>query len=191
MLITANHKDKNWRGITVKRGQLVTGLHSLSKATGLSIQQIRTCFTRLKSTNEITIKSTNKYSVITLTNYSSYQDKPENQQAEQQAEQQTSNKQSTTNNNVNNKKENNKKKKTPELILDDWQPNDVNRQWLNDEGITEIDQQRIIRNFRDYWRLEKAKRANWDASFRKNPVVKDEIKRIQAKGSAEPWSYSI
>ena len=30
LLLSANHTDKSWRGITVKRGQIVVGLESLS-----------------------------------------------------------------------------------------------------------------------------------------------------------------
>ena len=73
LLINANHEDGNWRGISIKRGQIITGRNSLSENTGISSQTIRTCLSRLKSTNEITIKSTNKYSIITITKYDDYQ----------------------------------------------------------------------------------------------------------------------
>ena len=100
ILIKANYSDSNWRGIEVKRGQLITGLLSISKHTGLSTQSIRTCLNRLKSTNEITIKSTNKYSIITLVNYDKYQsfDKKITSKTTINItnEQQTINKQSTT-----------------------------------------------------------------------------------------------
>lgn len=97
LIVLANTEDKKWHGIEIKRGQLVTGLKKLSGYTGLSVQQIRTCLGRLKSTNEITINSTNKFSVITVCNYATYQDKnDDSQQTNQQAAQQSNNKQSTT-----------------------------------------------------------------------------------------------
>lgn len=74
LLLSVNFDDKKWRGIDVKRGQMITGRKVLSKETGMSEQSIRTCLERLKSTNEITIKATNQYSMLTLTNYESYQD---------------------------------------------------------------------------------------------------------------------
>ena len=74
LLLSANHTDKSWRGITVKRGQIVVGLESLSIELGLSIQKIRTALKHLKSTNEIAIETTNKFSVITLVNWEKYQD---------------------------------------------------------------------------------------------------------------------
>jgi hypothetical protein len=73
LLLKANHEDKKWRGMVVKRGQLVTGRKALSEEIGLSEQQIRTSLTKLKSTSELTIQSTNRYSLVTLTNYDSYQ----------------------------------------------------------------------------------------------------------------------
>jgi len=69
----ANHEDKLWQGKLVKRGQLITGRVELSRQTGVSEQQIRTCLNRLKSTNEITIESTNKFTIITICKYDEYQ----------------------------------------------------------------------------------------------------------------------
>lgn len=92
LLLLANHEDNKWRGVTILRGQLVTGLHSLSETSGLSIQSIRTSLAKLKSTNEITIKPTNQFSIITICNYNTYQSAPlPEQQADQLATQQTIN----------------------------------------------------------------------------------------------------
>lgn len=74
LLLFANWKDRRWHGIVVRRGQLVTGRQALSEATGLSVRTIRTCLGRLIQTGEITIKSTNKFSVITICKYDSYQE---------------------------------------------------------------------------------------------------------------------
>lgn len=102
LLTNANHTDNKWQGIVVKRGQLVAGRKKLSQETGISEQTLRTCLNRLKSTKEITIKSTNKFSIITVCNYSKYQDKPEdNQSTNQPTNQPTTNQQLTTNNNEN------------------------------------------------------------------------------------------
>lgn len=73
ILLTANITDKVWRGIEIKRGQLLTGRIKLSKLLGISEQSVRTSLTKLKSTNEITIKSTNKYTLITVNKFNDYQ----------------------------------------------------------------------------------------------------------------------
>jgi len=72
-VLTASLEDKRWKGVLIKRGQLIVGRKSLSKKLGISEQSIRTSITRLKSTNEITSKSTNKFTVITVLNYDKYQ----------------------------------------------------------------------------------------------------------------------
>ena len=99
LLLTANREPKRWQGIEVKRGQVVTGRNKLSKTLNISEQTIRTCINKLKSTNEITIKSTNRFTIITIINFDTYQSttQPTNQQNDQQANQQLTNNQPTTN----------------------------------------------------------------------------------------------
>tara|TARA_R100001244_G_scaffold14884_1_gene16464 strand:+ start:1041 stop:1892 length:852 start_codon:yes stop_codon:yes gene_type:complete len=105
LLLSANHKDGNWRGQEVKRGQFITGLHKLNAATGISVRSLRTCLDRLKSTKEVTIKTTTKNSLITIVNYDFYQgsdisDKPNDKQTT--IRRQSNDNQTTTNKNDNN-----------------------------------------------------------------------------------------
>lgn len=73
LLMEANWQDKQWRGITVKRGQLIFGRREWAKKLNVSEQRLRTIIARLKSTSEITIQSTNKYSILTIVKYEKYQ----------------------------------------------------------------------------------------------------------------------
>lgn len=73
LLLTANWEASDFLGRRVERGQAVFGLRSLGKQTGLSIQQVRTALEHLKSTNEITLETTNQYSVATVVNFGKYQ----------------------------------------------------------------------------------------------------------------------
>ena len=107
LLLMANHKDGRFQGQDVKRGQLITGRKVLSVQTGLSEQQIRTGLNKLISTNEITIKTTNKNSLISIIRYNSYQIESENTKqstSEITNNQPTSNQQVTTNKNDKNVK---------------------------------------------------------------------------------------
>lgn len=111
-LLKANHEPAKWRGIDIKQGQFITSLDRISRETGLSVQTIRTSINRLKSTNEITVESTNRNTMITICNYSIYQEQkaednkqnniPSNNQTTN--DQQTDNKQLTTNKNEKNNK---------------------------------------------------------------------------------------
>lgn len=73
LLLIANHEDKQWMNITVSCGQCVVGRIELAKTLGLGQQSVRTALAKLKSTSEITIKPTNKYSLITIVKYRDYQ----------------------------------------------------------------------------------------------------------------------
>lgn len=119
-LLRANWEDGRWKGIEVKRGQLITGRLKLSKDVGLSEMEIRTCLKKLKSTNEITTKVTNKYTIITVCKYDVYQNKYDasNQQINQQPNQQSTNNQPTTNQQLTTNKNTNNNKQEEELQKD-------------------------------------------------------------------------
>lgn len=119
-LLRANHEYKSWQGKTIKKGEFISGRKKLSLETGLSEQSIRTCINNLKLTNEITIKTTSKYTVFTIISWEKYQDTNNtNQQTNQQAtnSQPASNQQPTTNKNEKNYKneKNNTNKEKPDF----------------------------------------------------------------------------
>ena len=107
LLLKANHKDKKYRGIVVKTGSILTGRDLLSMETGLSVQQVRTCLERLKSTNEITINSGRQGTIIQIVKYKDYLVSTNDSTVNQPQD----NQQVTTNKNIKNNKE---------VILDEW-----------------------------------------------------------------------
>lgn len=104
ILLRANYEDRKWQGQMIPRGSFVTSVSILSKETGLSARQIRTSLKRLISTNEVTSKTTNRCTVISVCKYDSYQleettdDKPSDKPCDKQAtsKRQTSDKRATT-----------------------------------------------------------------------------------------------
>lgn len=72
LLLKANFKDKKWRWIEIKKWELLTSNQNLALETQLSLQQVRTCLKKLKSTWEITHRTTNNYTLIKLNNYDKY-----------------------------------------------------------------------------------------------------------------------
>lgn len=95
-LLKANWKDGRFEGKVVPRGSFVTSRKNIAQETCLSEQQVRTAINHLILTNEITVKSSSKHTIITVNNYSLYQ--CDNQQINQQStnNQPTINQQSTT-----------------------------------------------------------------------------------------------
>jgi biotin operon repressor len=108
-LLKANHKDKCWRGINIKRGSFITSIDKLAKKLKLSTSKIRTAIKKLKLTNEITIKSQAQYSVVTVVNYDEYQTNRKESDKPIANESQTNDKPIATTNNDNNEKNDNKK----------------------------------------------------------------------------------
>ena len=102
LMLTANHKDNNWRGIKIVRGSRLTSLDKLSSETNLTVSKIRTAIKKLVLTNEMTSKSHSQYTVFTMINYDLYQG-DDKQIAN---ESQTINKRIATNKNENKEKNN-------------------------------------------------------------------------------------
>lgn len=59
--------------IKLKRGQMTCGRIQMGQWAGVSGQEYRTAIKKLESTHTITIKSTNKFSIISLVNWDKYQ----------------------------------------------------------------------------------------------------------------------
>ena len=95
-LLRANWKSGEWHGINYNAGQFITSLQSLAKESGLTVQQVRTALSHLKSTGEITDTRIGNCRVITINNWNEYQcdNKPSNKQSTNQ--QQAYNKPLTT-----------------------------------------------------------------------------------------------
>lgn len=72
-VLMANHEDGFWRKYEVKRGQLITSREKIANANGLSVQQVRTCLSKLESTKDLIVETTNHYTKITVVNYDKYQ----------------------------------------------------------------------------------------------------------------------
>lgn len=73
LLLTANYAETEYMGMTIHPGETVIGRKSLAKALGMSEKNVRTALNHLKSTNEVAIKTTNRFSVVTIVNWESYQ----------------------------------------------------------------------------------------------------------------------
>lgn len=104
LLLKANWKDSYFEEYEIKRGSFVTSIGIMANETGLTVQQTRTALEHLQKTGEITIKSTNKFTIVTIEKYNVFQGMQGNeQQTNQQSnnipvtnEQQSNNKQVTT-----------------------------------------------------------------------------------------------
>lgn len=72
-LLKANWKPGSWHGYKYERGQFITTLPTLSKETGMSVQEVRTALKHLKSTGELTDWHNSKIRIITVNSYDEFQ----------------------------------------------------------------------------------------------------------------------
>lgn len=81
--------------VDVKRGQVFTAVRYIQKGTGIPVQRVRNSLKILEKANIIQQKSTHRGTMVTICNYSKYQDQqqPDNKQTTNR--QQTNNKQTT------------------------------------------------------------------------------------------------
>lgn len=120
LLQKASFEDNNWRGISLKAGQLITGRKRLSEETGLSERQVRTALNHLKSTNEVTIKTTKEYSIITIVCWKKYQ----------ASDQQNANERPSTDQAPTTTKEGKEGKKVKNITVPDFIEGEVWAKWI-------------------------------------------------------------
>ena len=76
-LLKATHKKTTvvigWQQVELEPGQFPFGRRKASKDLAMSEQTIRTCLKNLENMKNLTIKSTNKFSIISIVNWDSYQ----------------------------------------------------------------------------------------------------------------------
>lgn len=73
LLLQANHKRNEWQGVTLERGQLVTTIAGLAATSGLTVKQVRARLDKLVAREQITREHSNRYTIITISNYDKYQ----------------------------------------------------------------------------------------------------------------------
>ncbi|WP_217077718.1 hypothetical protein [Clostridium baratii] len=90
LLLMVNHQDKkilfNGDLIEVKRGSKITSLRKLSEEWGWSTKKTKKFLELLEKDNMITVKTDNKKTLVTIENYSLYQDSGNTKETEEKQE---------------------------------------------------------------------------------------------------------
>lgn len=93
----SNHKPTkfimNKREVTLERGQVIVGRFSLAEDTGMTPSTVRDKLALLKNVGFCDIKSTNKFSIVTICKYDAYQQREDEDR--QQVRQQNDNRMTT------------------------------------------------------------------------------------------------
>lgn len=173
LLLNASWAENRWQGITIQPGQLITGRKKLAAELKLSERKIRTSLTKLKSTSEIAIKTTSKYSIITICKWETYQpDEATKRPAKRPAERPTSDQQATTT------KEGKEGKEVNNTQNDVFRDNDFLRFW--DMYQKKKDRHKCEKKFAKLTKAQKEKifstlptyvASTPDPQYRKNPLT--------------------
>lgn len=170
LLAKVNFTEKKWQGRDIKKWEIITSLDRLSNETGLTVMQVRTALTKLKSTSEVTSKSTSTFTHIQLTRWEQYQSSITSEVTNQQ---QTDNKPITTT------KEGNKEKKeridTEIVSIETKNPNEEYFERIQTDTEAVIDTMNIPDEHRDrarqelfkFWNYWTEKDMRWKERWRK------------------------
>lgn len=173
-LMKANHKKDHkqvvgFQEIVLQPGQFIFGRKKAAEETGLSERNVRTCLLFLKKYKNLTIKATNKFSIVSIINWDTYQknDCATDQQSDQQvtSNRPASDQQVTTNKNKRTKEQ----KKKEELFARFWEMygNKVDRKKCLSKfkRLKQSDIDLIFKNLPSYIQNTP------DIQFRKNPLT--------------------
>lgn len=73
LIFIAAFKDGEFLGHQIKAGQAIVSSQKMADELGFTRQQIRTALKKLESTKEISQKSTNRFTIVTVENWADYQ----------------------------------------------------------------------------------------------------------------------
>ena len=139
-LLSANKYPDKWRGKSIKNGTFITSYQKLADELGLSVRNIRTAIKHLKSTNELTVKTTNKYTVIKVENWPLYQD--HNGKSDKQTDTQDDN-QLTNKRQTNDNKQEYKRIRTNKTLKERNIINNITKEKFSQNKIDKIDWKEI------------------------------------------------
>jgi hypothetical protein len=176
LLLKANHKEKKYRGMDLKIGTIITSRDILAMETGLSVRQVRTSLDKLKTTNELTIKTSSQGTIIEVVNYAKYQ-LTTNETANERP---TNDQQTTTN-------KNDKKEKNERNIFIEPTYNEILEYCA--ERKNGVDVNKFLNFYSSKgWMVGKNKMIDWKACVRtwEKPI---EIKEVNEPSKWKaPWS---
>ena len=87
LIMRANWRDGWFMGERIPRGSLATSMASLAEQTGMEVHTVRKWLKRFEEDGQITRKTTNRFTIINITNYRAFQDIPEEWYSKQRSEQ--------------------------------------------------------------------------------------------------------
>ena len=73
LLLSAASEPREWRGVSIARGQVAVSVSELCGTLGMSVKSVRTAMGKLEESGAIERLPTSRYTLVTIANYDSYQ----------------------------------------------------------------------------------------------------------------------
>ena len=173
-LLKANHSTqwvslRTGKGsieVECKNGQFIFGRNVAAKELDMKPDTVRKRMAKLKSIENITIKSTNQYSIITIMNWDTYQledKKSTNQSAKQIPSKRQAN---TTNKNEKNENNENKISRGKTNAPESFTPSEKLLEYFNKEAYWKENSQDLIDACFDHHRSKGNKMVDWEAAIK-------------------------
>ncbi len=169
-LLKATHKSRiakvGFQEVPLEPGQFIFGIHKAAAELNMSPWKIRASIDFLKKSKNITTQTTNKFSIISIVNWNTYQvEEVELPQAKPQAKLHANRTQTNTGKNEENEKEKMKESRATRLPESFFVTEEMLK-WFNDQGFTRISIEHATEEFCDYWRGCGQAKVDWIATWR-------------------------
>ena len=147
LLLTANHEDKRMffdgKLITIKRGQHLTSIRKLAESWGCTRRKADSLLNCFIEDQMVTVKRSNKGTLLTLVNYSVYQNMRDTESTTESTTQSTTegtteSTQTTMNNNDNNDNNKREREQLPEIKAPKYQSGKYNNVLLTQEEAAKL-----------------------------------------------------
>ena len=73
LLLSSASEPREWRGVSIARGQVAVSVSELGGTLGMSVKSVRTAMGKLEESGAIERLPTSRYTLVTIANYDSYQ----------------------------------------------------------------------------------------------------------------------
>ncbi|MFA7185604.1 MAG: hypothetical protein WC082_11955 [Victivallales bacterium] len=167
-LLKATHREYDaivgLQRVHLNPGQFIFGRRQASIETGLTERQIRTIIEFLKKAGNLTIKTTNRFSIISIINWDIYQGR-ETQNDQQNDQLPTSKRPHTIT------KEHKHNKRGATLAPDNFLISDKMREYAKTKGFTG-NLENLSEKFLNYHRAKGSKFSDWNAALR-NWIIRE------------------
>ena len=192
LLLRATHRERDWKGIHLRPGQVPTSYAGIAKNCNISVRSARTSIKHLISTGELTVESTNQLTIVTIENWSLYQVE-DGEPTSEVTNKVTIDRQATDKRPTSDRQQlkNEKNVKNEKNIYKGFRPPDLEEvKAYCQERKNKVDPEAFMDHYQSNgWMVGKSKMKDWKAAVRNWERTEAGLSRQSTSKSSEPPRY--